>query len=52
MDTVAVNQPLTLEEFLAGDYESYEFVEGKLIPMAAAKLIHGKISSKMISISL
>ncbi len=48
MDTVVVDQPLTLEEFLAGDYESYEFVEGKLIPMAAAKLIHGKTSSKMI----
>jgi Uma2 family endonuclease len=48
MSTVVVEHPLTLEQFLAGDYESYEYVQGKLIPMAAAKLIHGKISSKLI----
>ena len=48
METPVVNQPLTLEEFLAGDYESYEFVEGKLVPIAAAKIIHGEISVNII----
>ena len=49
MDAAILNEPLTLEQFLAGDYESYEFVEGKLIPMAAAKIIHGKTSTKIIT---
>ena len=33
---------------LEGDYESYEFVEGKLIPMAAAKIIHGDIAAEVL----
>jgi len=48
METQAVEEPLTLEEFMKGDYESYEFAEGKLIPMAAAKIIHGRTSVKAI----
>ena len=24
---------VTLEEFLANDYESYEYIEGELVPM-------------------
>ena len=39
METQTFEQPLTLDEFLKGDYESYEFAEGKLIPMAAAKSV-------------
>ena len=26
-------ESITLEEFLANDYESYEYVKGKLVPM-------------------
>ena len=36
METQAIEHPSTLAEFLEGDYESYEFVEGKLIPRASS----------------
>ena len=45
MDTTVVDQPLTLQEFLAGEHESYKFVEGKLVPMVATKVIYGKTST-------
>ena len=48
METQAIEHPSTLAEFLEGDYESYEFVEGKLIPMAAAKIIHGDIAAEIL----
>ena len=48
METQAIEHPSTLAEFLEGDYESYEFVEGELIPMAAAKIIHGDIAAEIL----
>ena len=48
METQAIEHPSTLAEFLEGDYESYEFVEGKLIPMAAAKIIHGDVAAEVL----
>ena len=48
MEPQAIEHPSTLAEFLEGDYESYEFVEGKLIPMAAAKIIHGDIAAEIL----
>ena len=48
METQAIEHPSTLAEFLEGDCESYEFVEGKLIPMAAAKIIHGDIAAEIL----
>ena len=48
METQAVEHPSTLTEFLEGDYESYEFVEGELIPMAAAKIIHGDVAAEIL----
>ena len=48
METQAIEHPSTLTEFLEGDYESYEFVEGELIPMAAAKIIHGDVAAEIL----
>ena len=50
METQAIEQPSTLAEFLEGDYESYEFVEGELIPMAAAKIIHGDVAAEILGL--
>jgi len=38
---------ITLEEFLANDYESYEYVKGKLVPMSTPTMVHGEISSNL-----
>jgi Uma2 family endonuclease len=38
----------TLEEFMANDYESYEFVEGELKPMSLPTMEHGRIGVKII----
>jgi len=38
----------TLEEFMSRDYESYEFVEGKLKPMSVPTIEHGQIGVKII----
>ena len=37
MDTEAI----TLEEFLANDYESYEYSKGELVPMSFPTMEHG-----------
>lgn len=37
-------ESITLEEFLANDYESYEYAKGELIPMANPTMEHGAIS--------
>ncbi len=38
---------MTLEEFLENDLEGYEYVQGELVPMAAATIIHGEIGSNL-----
>ncbi|MBM3238081.1 Uma2 family endonuclease [Candidatus Poribacteria bacterium] len=39
---------ITLEEFMANDYESYEFVEGELRPMSTPTMEHGQIGVNII----
>lgn len=39
---------MTLEEFIENDIEGYEYVNGELVPMAAAVIVHGKISVRVI----
>ena len=38
---------ITLEEFLENDFEGYEYVQGELVPMSAAAIIHGEIGSNV-----
>ncbi len=38
---------MTLEDFLESDLEGYEYVEGKLIPMAPPTMEHGEISMNL-----
>ena len=38
---------MTMEEFLENDLEGYEYVKGELVPMAAAAIIHGEVSSNV-----
>lgn len=38
---------MTLEDFLESDLEGYEYVEGKLIPMAPSTMEHGEISMNL-----
>ncbi|HIE27759.1 TPA: Uma2 family endonuclease [Candidatus Poribacteria bacterium] len=40
-------EAMTLEEFLANDYESYEYVKGGLVPMSTPTMVHGEISSNI-----
>ena len=40
----------TLEEFMAKDYESYEFVEGELRPMSLPTMEHGRIGVNIIAL--
>ena len=35
---------------MEGNYESYEFVEGELIPLAAARIIHGDVAAKIFGL--
>ncbi|MBI1928123.1 Uma2 family endonuclease, partial [Candidatus Poribacteria bacterium] len=39
--------PRTLEEFMAHDYGSYEYVKGELVPMSMPTMVHGEISSNI-----
>jgi Uma2 family endonuclease len=39
---------VTLEEFLANDYESYEYIKGELVSMGAPTLEHGEVSSNLV----
>ena len=39
---------MTMEDFLENDLEGYEYVKGKLVPMAAAAIIHGKVGMNII----
>ena len=42
------NFTVTLEEFFENDIEGYEYIDGELVPMAAAVILHGKISVRVI----
>jgi Uma2 family endonuclease len=44
MDT----ESITLEEFLANDYESYEYAKGELVPMPPSTMEHGEICSNIV----
>ena len=39
---------VTLEEFLANDYESYEYIKGDLVPMGDPTMEHGELSSNLV----
>ena len=45
---VPVPHTMTLEEFLENDIEGYEYVQGELVPMAAAAIVHGEIGVNVI----
>ena len=42
-----IETDMTLEEFLQSDLEGYEYVKGKLIPMAPPTMEHGDISMSL-----
>ena len=42
-----IETDMTLEEFLQSDLERYEYVKGKLIPMAPPTMEHGEISMNL-----
>ena len=44
---LSVPSTMTMEEFLENDLEGYEYVKGKLVPMAAAAIVHGEIGSNV-----
>ena len=39
---------VTLEEFLANDYESYEYIKGELVSMGDPTMEHGEVSSNLV----
>ncbi len=41
---------MTLQQFLANDIESYEFVKGELMPMSNPTVEHGIISSNVVTL--
>ncbi len=41
------NVTMTLDEFLVSDVDGYEYVKGKLIPMAAPSAEHGLVGSRV-----
>jgi Uma2 family endonuclease len=43
-------ESITLEEFLANDYESYEYVKGELVPMSIPTMIHGEVSANLVTL--
>jgi len=43
-----VAESITLEEFLANDYDSYEYAKGELVPMSFPTMVHGEISSNIV----
>ena len=42
-------ETMTLEEFMAHGYESYEYVKGKLVPMSPPTMEHGEISTNIVT---
>jgi len=40
-------ESITLEEFLANDYESYEYAKGELVPMSTPTMERGAINSNI-----
>jgi len=41
-------ESITLEDFLANSYESYEYIKGELVPMPSPTMEHGGISSNIV----
>ena len=50
LQDISIPEPgtMTLEEFLENDVEGFEYVKGKLIPMAGASRRHGRISVNIL----
>jgi len=44
------SESITLEEFLTNDYESYEYVKGELVPMSMPIMVHGEISTNIVTL--
>ena len=44
---VPIETDMTLDEFCQSDLEGYEYVKGKLIPMAPPTMEHGEISMSL-----
>ena len=42
-----IKTDMTLDEFCQSDLEGYEYVKGKLIPMAPRTMEHGEISMSL-----
>ena len=42
------SESITLDEFLTNDYESYEYIKGRLVPMSISTMEHGVISANII----
>lgn len=47
-EKMTLKSPMTLEEFLENDIESYEYVKGELVPMPPTSMEHGEISISVI----
>lgn len=43
-------ESITLEEFLANDYKSYEYAKGELVSMPPPTMEHGGISSNIVTL--
>jgi len=43
-------ESITLEEFLANDYSSYEYAKGELVPMSFPTMEHGEISTNIVTL--
>ena len=47
-DSISIPAKMTLDEFLEYDVEGYEYVKGELIPIPAASIRHGEISTNIL----
>ena len=43
-------ETITLEEFMVGDYPSYEYVRGQLVSMPSTTMAHGEISVNLVTL--
>ncbi len=43
-------ESITLEEFLANDYPSFEYAKGGLVPMFDPTMAHGEISTNIVTL--
>lgn len=48
LQTAPTYTTMTMEEFLENDFEGYEYIKGKLVPMSLPSMEHGEISINII----